>query len=101
MGPSPAEFNLLTIVQADFHRLILFPMAKFFYWSKLKACADVKINLTETVKFVLESIENIVEKGENVRYQHFPLFMPPHREIGGILFYCCPSIRLSVCTNLT
>ena len=32
-------------------------------------------------------------------------FMPPHRKIGGILFYCCPSIhlsvRLSVCTNLT
>ena len=33
------------------------------------------------------------------------IFMPPHRKIGGILFYRCPSVRpyvrLSVCTNLT
>ena len=29
------------------------------------------------------------------------VFMPPYRKIGGILFYCCLSVRLSVCTNLT
>ena len=27
--------------------------------------------------------------------------MPPHRKIGGILFYPCPSLHSSVCTNLT
>ena len=30
----------------------------------------------------------------------FFLFMPRHGKIGDILFYCCPSICLSVCTNL-
>ena len=27
------------------------------------------------------------------------LFMPPYRKIGGILFYCCPSVRPSVCLH--
>ena len=39
------------------------PNDKFLDWSKLKALADNKINVTE----------NIVGKGENAGYQHFLL----------------------------
>ena len=38
--------------------------------SKLKAFADYKINFTEKLKFHLERVENIEEKGENADYQH-------------------------------
>ena len=44
-------------------------------WSKLKASADDKINVTEKLKFVLERVENIEGKGENAGFQHFLLFL--------------------------
>ena len=44
------------------------------YWSKLKAFADDKGNVTEELKFVSGRVENIVGKGENAGYQHFLLF---------------------------
>ena len=47
---------------------------KFLYWSKLKAFADDKKNVTEKLKFVLGQVENIVGKGENAGNQHFLLF---------------------------
>ena len=50
------------------------PNDKFLYLSKLKAFADVKINVREKLEFVLGSMENIVGKGENAGYQHFLLF---------------------------
>ena len=34
-------------------------------WSKLKAFADDKINVTEKFKFVSKRIKNILGKGEN------------------------------------
>ena len=40
-------------------------------WSKFKAFADNKINVTYKLKFVSERIENILGKGENVGNQHF------------------------------
>ena len=43
-------------------------------WSKLKAFADDKMDVTEKLKFVLGREENIVGKGENAGYQHFLLF---------------------------
>ena len=43
-------------------------------WSKLKALADDKINVTEKSKIVLGRVENIVGKGESAGYQHFLLF---------------------------
>ena len=43
-------------------------------WSKVKAFADDKLNVTEKLKTVLVSVENTVEKGENAGYQHFLLF---------------------------
>ena len=43
-------------------------------WSKLKAFADDKLNVTEKSKFGLGWVENLVEKGENAGFQHFLLF---------------------------
>ena len=50
------------------------PNDKILDWSKLKAFADDKINVTEKMKFVYRKIENIEGKGENAGYQHFLLF---------------------------
>ena len=44
---------------------------------------------------VVELITQIKNTFENI------LFMPPYQNIGGILFYHCLSVCLSVCTNLT
>ena len=50
------------------------PNDKILDWSKLKASADDKINVTGMLKFLLERLEN-VGKGENAGYQHFLLFL--------------------------
>ena len=50
------------------------PNDKILDWSKLKALADEKMNVTEKLNFVLGRVENIVGKGENAGYQHFLLF---------------------------
>ena len=52
----------------------LYQTTLFSDWSKLKAPADDKINLTEKLKFVLGRVEYSVEKGENAGYRHFLLF---------------------------
>ena len=41
--------------------------------SKLKTPADKEFSVAHTVGFVIDRIENIVEKGENVGYQQFLL----------------------------
>ena len=50
------------------------PHNKILGQSKLKAFADDKINVSGKLKFVLQRVENIAEKGENAGYQHFLLF---------------------------
>ena len=50
------------------------PNNKILDWSKLKAFADDKIDVTEKLKFVLGRVGNIVGKGENAGYQHFLVF---------------------------
>ena len=50
------------------------PNDKLLDWSKLKAFADEKMNVTQKLKFVIGRIENIMGKGENAGYQHFLLF---------------------------
>ena len=50
------------------------PKVKILYWSKLNVFAANKINVTEQLKLVLGTTENIVGKGENACYQHFLLF---------------------------
>ena len=42
--------------------------------SKLEAFADDKLKVIEMAKFVLDTIENNVRKGENAGYQYFLLF---------------------------
>ena len=43
-------------------------------FTKLKAFADDKINVMQTLKFAFGRVENIVGKGENAGYQHYLLF---------------------------
>ena len=50
------------------------PNDKIKDWSKLKAFADDKINVTKKLKCVLGRVENIVGKGDNAGHQHFLLF---------------------------
>ena len=54
---------------------LLLPKDKILDWSKFKAFAEDKINVTEKLKFALGRVENIVGKGENAGYQHFLLFL--------------------------
>ena len=54
--------------------IIPLPNNNILDWSKLKAFADDKIKVIESLKFVLWRVENIVGKGENAGYQHFLLF---------------------------
>ena len=42
--------------------------------TKFKAFADDKITVTQTLKFVLGKVENIVGKEKNAGYLHFLLF---------------------------
>ena len=42
---------------------------------KIKVFADVKINVTENLTFVLERVENIVGKGENADSSIFFTFL--------------------------
>ena len=50
------------------------PDDKILGLPKLKAFADNKLNITQNVKVIFHSIENIVGKEENAGYQHFLLF---------------------------
>ena len=52
------------------------PNDKTLQWSKLKAFADHKINVSGKLTFALRRVENIEGKGENAGYQHFLLFPP-------------------------
>ena len=47
------------------------PNNKILDWSKLKAFADDKPNVTQNLKFVLGRVENIVRKRENAGYSIF------------------------------
>ena len=44
------------------------PNDKISDWSKLKAFADNKINVTQKLKFVLGRVENSEGKGENASF---------------------------------
>ena len=71
-------------------------------WSKLKAFADDKINVTKMAKFVFDRVENMVGKGENACYQHFSFTRNVFRRLlswgreksgfcGKELTHCCVS----------
>ena len=62
--------------------LTLYHITKF-YWSKFKAHAHDKINVTQNLNFVLGRVENISEKGENAG----PAFSPfPEMFSKGLFF---------------
>ena len=44
------------------------------FWSKLKALADDKMNVTEKMKFILVRVGNIMGKLENADYSIFSFF---------------------------
>ena len=71
-----SSHDLLSIMHYEDAVINSLPNNKILDWSKLKAFADNKINLTKKSKFVLGRVENIVGKGENAGYQHFLLFSP-------------------------
>ena len=50
------------------------PHDKILDYSKLKAFAYDKINVTKKFRFVFGRVEKIMGKGENAGYQHFLLF---------------------------
>ena len=57
--------NGITLYQTD---------KKIVAFSKLKAFADDDSNVAQTALPFFDRVENIVGKGENAGYQHFPLF---------------------------
>ena len=50
------------------------PNDKILDWFELKASADNNLKVVKMMNYVLDRVENIVEKGENAGYQHFLLF---------------------------
>ena len=70
-----AIFNTISI-NAIFNTISVnsSPKDKILNWTKFKAFADDKINVSEKLKFMLGRVENIVGKGENASYHHFLLF---------------------------
>ena len=66
--PTPTA-KVLNVVKSHLCSALSFlnslPNNKVLDWSKLKALADDKINVTEKLNFVLGKVENIVGKGEN------------------------------------
>ena len=54
--------------------VISLPDDKILALSKLKAFADDKINLTQTIKFVFPRTENMLGKTETAVYLHLLLF---------------------------
>ena len=77
-------------LKTDYQHFILFPQCflsinmtfhltlhlkrQNFRLVQIKAFAEDKINVTQTLKFVLRKVGNIVRKGEHAGYQNFLLF---------------------------
>ena len=47
------------------------PYNRIFDWSKLKALADDSFSVAKMVQFFIDSVENVLGKGENAVYEHF------------------------------
>ena len=64
------------VVWCRVRRLVKIPMYKSQDWAKLEVFTDGKSNVAKimTPFFFLDSVENIVGKGENVDNQHFLLY---------------------------
>ena len=62
------------------------PNGKILDWSKFKAFADDKINVSEMMISFSDRVENIVGKGENAVTS---IFSFPHKVFNGLLFQGC------------
>ena len=69
-----SEITRLKIRSSEFGYLNPFPNDKFLDSSKLKEFADDNFKFSENGRKFFKWIENIVEKGENIRYEQFLLF---------------------------
>ena len=52
-----------------------FTRRQYFQIVKIQSICIRQIKVTQKLKFVLGKVENIVGKGENAGYQHFPVFL--------------------------
>ena len=66
--------SLLISIRVSIFLINSLPNHNFVDWSNMKAFADDKINVTEKLKLIFGTAENIVGKGESAGYQHFLLF---------------------------
>ena len=82
-------FGYRTIIEPQFNSL---PNDKILNRSKLKAFADNKINVTETLKFVLRWVENIVRKCWLPAFSPFPTMFSKGFVIRVIKFGDCVNI---------
>ena len=58
----------------DFKPFNTLPNNKILDVTKLKTFSDDKLNVAKMTISLFDRVENTVEKGENVGYQHFLLF---------------------------
>ena len=65
----PSFIKILLKIHLSTYLFNSLPNDKILDWSKLKAFADDKINVTVKLKFSLGRVENIVGNGENAAYQ--------------------------------
>ena len=77
------EFDIVVCKPFQFGKILKFvvqgrvnslPFNKIFDLSKFKGFSGNTLMLDQILRFALYRMENIVEKGENARYQHFLLF---------------------------
>ena len=67
-------FLLTKPYQRQFDQFNPLPDDKISDWSKSKAFADDKLNVTQNIKVVFHRIENNIGKKEDAGYKHFLLF---------------------------
>ena len=63
--------------------------------TNIKAFADKKLNVAQVIISVFEGLENIVGKGENAGYQHFPFI-----QFSKVLFFGLFNILLPACFSM-
>ena len=66
-----SQFRRVQNLSHDFGLCNPLPDNKILAQSRLKAYADDKLNVTQNIKFIFETIENIVGKEGINSYQHF------------------------------
>ena len=66
--------DIREIDQGHKFRFNSLPNYKILAQPKFKVLAEDKINVTQKLVFFLRWVENILGKGENAGYHHFPIF---------------------------